>query len=66
MYHLRTTKSTKLSKCASKLTSPFSGNKRNGEPTFLFSNLLDEWAEYFKEFLNTNSALNTGEVPAAE
>ena len=31
--------------------SPFSVNKRNGEPLSSFSDLLDEWAEYFNSFI---------------
>lgn len=47
-------------------TSPSSGNKHNGEPTSSFSDLLDEWTEYFKELLATNSTLNREEIPVAE
>ena len=32
-------------------TSPSSVNKRNGEPLPSFSDLLDEWAEYFNSFM---------------
>ena len=47
-------------------TSPSSVNKRNGEPPTSFTELLEEWAEYFKELLNTNSTTNSDEIPPAE
>ena len=46
--------------------SPSSVNKRNGEPPTSFIELLEEWAEYFKELLNTNSTTNFDEIPPAE
>ena len=55
----------KLNEESSK-TSPSSVNKRNGEPPPSFPDLLDKWAEYFKELLNTNSTLSMEEIPAAE
>ena len=40
-------------------TSPSSVNKQNGEPPTLFTELLEEWIEYFKELLNANSTTNS-------
>ena len=47
-------------------TSPLSVNKRNGNPPSSFNELLDEWAEYFKELLNTNIPCNPDEIHPAE
>ena len=47
-------------------TSPSSVNKRNGEPATSFTELLEEWAEYFKELLNANATKNSDETPPAE
>ena len=41
-------------------------NKRNGEPPTSFTELLEEWAEYFKELLNTNSITNSDKIPPPE
>ena len=40
-------------------------NKRNEPPTS-FTELLEEWAEYFKELLNTNSTTNSDEIQPPE
>ena len=47
-------------------TSPSSVNKRNGEPATSFTELLEEWAEYFKELLNANATNNSDEITPAE
>ena len=47
-------------------TSPSSVNKRNGEPPTSFTELLEEWAEYFKEPLNANPITNSDKIPLAE
>ena len=47
-------------------TSPSSINKRNGEPATSFTELLEEWAEYFKELLNANATNNSDKTPPAE
>ena len=47
-------------------TSPSSVKKRNGEPATSFTELLEEWAEYFKELLNANETNNSDEIPPAE
>ena len=52
---------TKLNRDSSK-TSPSSVNKRNGEPPTSFTELREEWTEYFKELLNANSTTNSNEA----
>ena len=47
-------------------TWPSSVNKRNGEPPTSFTELLEEWAEYFKEPLNANPITNSDKIPLAE
>ena len=47
-------------------TSPSSVNTGNCEPPTSFTELLEEWAEYFKELLNANSTTNSDEIPPAE
>ena len=47
-------------------TSPSSVNKQNGEPATSFTELLEEWAEYFKELLNANATNNSDEITPAE
>ena len=47
-------------------TSPSSVNKRNGKPATSFTELLEEWAEYFKELLNAYATNNFDEIPPAE
>ena len=56
---------TKLNRDSSK-TSLSSVNKRNGEPPTSFTELLEEWTEYFQELLNANSTTNSHEIPPAE
>ena len=41
-------------------------NKQNGEPPTSFTEVLQEWAEYFKVLLNTNSTTNSDEIPPPE
>ena len=55
---------TKLNRDSSKTSS--SVNKQNGKPPTLFTELLEEWTEYFKELLNANSTTNSHEIPPAE
>ena len=47
-------------------TSPSAVNKRNGEIASSFSELLDEWAEYFKELLNIDFNIDIDDISAAE
>ena len=47
-------------------TSPSPVNKGNWEPPTSFTELLEEWAEYFKGLLNTNSTTNSDEIPQPE
>ena len=55
---------TKLNRDSSKTSS--SVNKQNGKPPTLFTELLEEWTEYFKELLNANSTTNSDKIPPAE
>ena len=50
---------TKLNRDSSKTSSV---NKQNGKPPTLFTELLEEWTEYFKELLNANSTTNSNEA----
>ena len=47
-------------------TPASSVSKRNGEPRTSFTELLEEWAEYIKELLNTNSTTNSDKKPPPE